>query len=752
MPQISRTVKVVIASTVMLSFISFWRAAAIVLCDLASSAYYAGGIAEAYVGKSAPWFIFAIMLSSYAVRAVYIESCSMFVRGGVYRVVHEALGGTLAKFSVSALMFDYVLTGPISGVAAGLYLAGLLNDTAKLAGHAAWAVNPQYFAAVFTILVMLYFWRKNVIGIHESSQKALRIMQVTTIMVVILIAWCLVTILQRGFQPVPLPTLDNIHFSDDALGWLKGTWWPKISMIAILIGLGHSLLAMSGEESLAQVNREIASPKLKNLERAGFVIFVYSMLFTSLVSFFAVMIIPDAVRAKYLDNLISGLAMNMVGPLPARILFQAFVVVVGTIILSGAVNTAIVGSNGVLNRVAEDGVLPDWFRAPHRKFGTTSRLISLVVGLQILTIVLTRGNLQLLGDAYAFGVIWSFAMKALAVIVLRYKRPDDREWKVPLNIHIRGVEIPIGLGLVALFLFVLAFINLFTKKVATIWGFGFTVAIFIVFEATDFYNRRRVSHERGDLEKFRLDAAQDLSPKTVNVRPGNVLVAVRNPHRLIHLKKILEKTDTGKLDIVVVSIRQVTQTGSGEHGLEHDQLFALDETEIFSQVVALAEKAGKHVELVVVPGGDPYAAIVRTAALIQSARIVMGLSPRLSPAEQGQTVGKQWESLPPPRPALSLEIVQDDGQSLFFNLGPHPPRLWPTDINLAHQLWLQLSEQGAGAKLHHRDVVGIALKRLEADLKSDRAAEVSEDLRRELEFRKWSAALTKTTHDDPVEP
>jgi hypothetical protein len=92
-------------------------------------------------------------------------------------------------------------------------------------------------------------------------------------------------------------------------------------------------------------------------------------------------------------------------------------------------------------------------------------------------------------------------------------------------------------------------------------------------------------------------------------------------------------------------------------------------------MTALAEKAGKHVELVVVPGGDPYAAIVRTAALIQSARIVMGLSPRLSPAEQGQAVGKQWESLPPPRPALSLEIVQDDGQSLFFNLGPHPPRL-----------------------------------------------------------------------------
>src|ERR1700736_2342917 len=120
--------RVVVATTAMLSFISFWRAAAIVLNDLGSSAYYVGGIAEEAIGKAAPWFILAIMLFSYAVRSVYIESCSMFVRGGVYRVVHEAMGGTLAKFSVSALMFDYVLTGPISGVSDGLYMGGLIND------------------------------------------------------------------------------------------------------------------------------------------------------------------------------------------------------------------------------------------------------------------------------------------------------------------------------------------------------------------------------------------------------------------------------------------------------------------------------------------------------------------------------------------------------------------------------------------------------------------------------------------------
>src|SRR4029450_12455358 len=157
----------------MLSFISFWRAAAIVLSDLASSAYYVGGIAETAIGKSAPWFILSIMLFSYAVRALYIESCSMFVRGGVYRVVHEALGGTLAKFSVSALMFDYVLTGPISGVSAGLYFAGLINELAEYMHHPELQVSPNYFAAVFAAAVTLYFWRKNIMGMHESSEKAL---------------------------------------------------------------------------------------------------------------------------------------------------------------------------------------------------------------------------------------------------------------------------------------------------------------------------------------------------------------------------------------------------------------------------------------------------------------------------------------------------------------------------------------------------------------------------------------------------
>jgi amino acid transporter len=733
--------KVVVATTVMLSFISFWKAAAIVLCDLGSSAYYAVGISEGYLGKSAPWFILGIMLFSTAVRAVYIESCSMFVRGGVYRVVHEALGGTLAKFSVSALMFDYILTGPISGVSAGLYLAGLINETADLLNHSHGAkmIDPPTFAAFFTILVTLYFWRKNVIGIHESSQKALRIMQITSVMVVILIVWCLITIFQRGFHAnaIPLPTLANIHFTDDALGWLKGTAWTKVSFIAILIGLGHSVLAMSGEESLAQVNREIASPKLKNLKRAAVTIFVFTLMFTALVSFFAVAIIPDQERVNtYIDNLIGGLAMNVAGPLPLQLLFHAFVVVVGTILLSGAVNTAIVGSNGVLNRVAEDGVLPDWLRNPHKKYGTTVNIITMIVALQIITVILTRGHIQLLGDAYAFGIVWSFSLQALSVLVLRYRQPEEPEWKVPLNFRIAGKEFPLGLGLITLALFSLAIVNLFTKKVATKWGLTFTITIFVIFVICEHYNRKRRTRS-GELEKFRLDAQGMLSQQSIKVRPGNVLVAVRNPYELKHLEKLLERINIRRLDVVVLTVKRITRQGSGGFELAPDQIFTDKVAQLFTKVVTVAEKAGKHIELLVVPGRDYNRVIVEVAQRLQSHLVIMGLSAKMTPSEQAKAFGDAWEKLPPPRPQLSLEILNEKtGKQMYFNLGPHPPRLWPEDTELLHKIWLDLTNRGLGYKLHHRDVVRIALRKLESALATVGAEVIVDELKKETEANK----------------
>src|SRR6202000_2772374 len=165
-------------------------------------------------------------------------------------------------------------------------------------------------------------------GIHESSDKALEVMKITTVMVVILLLWGFYTVFHRvAFLP-PFPSPSTIHFSDDALGFLRHTHFTEmLGLFGILMAFGPSVLAMSGEESLAQVNREIEHPKLKNLKRAAIVIAIYSLVFTGLASLLAVMLIPDSVRVSvYGDNLIAGMAMYMVGPQVVRIIFRVFVV------------------------------------------------------------------------------------------------------------------------------------------------------------------------------------------------------------------------------------------------------------------------------------------------------------------------------------------------------------------------------------------------------------------------------------------
>ena len=617
-------INVLVVSSVALAFMSFWRAAAIVLCDLASTAYYIGGISEQAVGKAAPWFILAVMLFIYPVTSVYMESCTLFTRGGVYKVVKGAVGGGLAKLSVSALMFDYILTGPISSVAAGQYLVGLFGDMLKLATwHSPHLVifdattHPDlinFITMLIAIGITLYFWRTNIIGIHESSEKALRIMQLTTVMGLVIFGWSAITIWLMPHGSIHAPPFKPI-FTQSSLdpskqassGWLEH--FPKIlGTIGILVAFGHSLLAMSGEESLAQVNREIEAPKFKNLLRAGRVIAIYAICLTGTISFLGVLIIPDGKRVMtqivnngalttpedvgktwwevdylrpsdpqhsaewgylmyratdprgrellvktnhpividrrwqhverdnggYRDNLINGLVHYLVGPAWIKIVVECFVVIVGFLILAGAVNTSLVGSNGVLNRLAEDGVLTSWFQHPHRRYGTTNRIINLVGVAQVVVILASLGDVDTLGEAYAFGVIWSFVFMSLSMAVLRFRIRSPREYSVPLNINKQTrhglVRFPVGIIIVFLILFSTACVNLLTKKTATIWGIGFTAFFLLAFTIVERITHRRHGGDHEHLEQFNQKTSDTVSIQSLGLSHRDpVLVAARGP-------------------------------------------------------------------------------------------------------------------------------------------------------------------------------------------------------------------------------
>ena len=661
----STRVRLVVASSVMLTFISFWRAAAIVLNDLGSSAFYAGGIAEQAVGKAAPWFILGVMLFSFAVRAVYVESCSMFTRGGVYRVVKEALGGTFAKLSVSALMFDYILTGPISGVSAGQYITGLLDELLQVAanhqwlpvamlgaGHAAPQLPMNGTSAVFAIVVTLYYWWLNLKGIEESSDKALDVMKVTTVMVVILLGWgFLFRSCQGRATPASCPIPANLHFSNDALGFLKNIKFSAgFGLFGILMAFGHSVLAMSGEESLAQVNREIEHPKLKNLKRAAIVIAIYSFIFTGIASLLAVMLIPDYPRTHvYQDNLIAGLAMNMVGPEFLKIIFRVFVVIVGFLILSGAINTSIIGSTGVLMRVAEDGVLTDWFRRPHPKYGTSYRIVNMVAIFQLFTIVVTWGNVITLGEAYAFGVIWSFTFNSLAMLVLRWKYKGERGWKVPPNLRIGNREIPLGLISVFLALFSIAIVNLFTKSIATESGIAFAATFFVIFSISEKRNLARQANTKRQMkEHFQLEHEDTISREALQINPGSVMVTMRDAINPYALKWALSRINTDEQDIVVLTARMMG-AGGPEFLEPSDQSFSEHEQMLFTKAVSVAESFGKHISLLVVPAGDVFAALVQTANSLEASAVVAGLSSKLTAQEQAFHMGHAWETLPEPK-------------------------------------------------------------------------------------------------------
>src|SRR5262249_516696 len=344
----------------------------------------------------------------------------------------------------------------------------------------------------------------------------------------------------------------------------------------------------------------------------------------------------------------------------------------------------------------------------------------------------SRGNVYVLGEAYAFGVVWSFAFKALAMFVLRYKEPDaPREWRVPMNVRLGGRELPVGLGLIALVLFSVATINLFTKVTATISGVGFTLLLFRLFVASERSTARRRREGGVHTDQFQLMRESDVGLDELRARPGGVLVPVRDYNTLAHLDRVVHDTDTDARDVVVLTIRLLTGPDAGVKDIEREELFTDYEQLLFTRVVAIAERHGRTVKLLVVPATNVFDGTAQSAVRLRVSEIVVGESAKMTASDQARLLGEAWDRTPHDGTlATRLMVYSPDGRVHQFSLGAHAPDLTPEDVERIHRLWVG-AVKTVGPTIHHRDIVAAALDTLEDEIKVDRGRAV-ERLKRQL--------------------
>jgi hypothetical protein len=288
---------------------------------------------------------------------------------------------------------------------------------------------------------------------------------------------------------------------------------------------------------------------------------------------------------------------------------------------------------------------------------------------------------------------------------------------------------------ITLVLCALCIINFFTKQVATISGVSFTIIFFLAFLVSERIAHEGKAHSGGhvELDHFNLEPGSDLNPTLVGVRPGNVLVMVRDYNGMYGLSEALRQVNTHAQDIAVMHLRILARAASGDSDLDAAQLFSSKEQELCTRALNLAEKSGKTIHLAIASATEKWDGILRAAQSLQSSTIVLGLSPWRSVTEEARVAGMAWERLPDPKPHLTLEIYSPQrlGEPHNFYLGPHSPAMTAIELDLLHRLWLDFSE-AVPEELHHRDVIHFALNELATEAKSERRAEVIERLREHL--------------------
>ena len=714
MPLVSTTsvrqVPVVIATTAWRSFVSRRRASGLALADLGVAAFFAANLASTTLGTSAPWFVLAAVVVGWGLRAADLESWALLSPGGPIGRAQEAFGPRIVPIATAAQLVERLLLAAVCVVVVGDYVSAL---GAAAIGH--WTVTrnvtPEEVSTVAAAAALGVVWIRIRLGRGSNPETASRqVWGAIGILLVLVIAGAITMARTHAAIP-PLPWMKSSAMPLASAG--TGVWSRVPShllvLVAIVIGFGQMLPVLGSGEGLSRIARDLPPPRVAGLRRIAVLIGVYALVVTALLAWTFSTLVPIGTQADWGGAPLIGLVEAVIHTAWLRGVLSTAVVVAAALLLTQATEAAVTDAESTLLRLSQQGVLSEVLRLPHLRFGTLTRLTDTAAAAVALAIIASGGRVSWLAAAYGIGAAMTIAIKLSVLVRLRARRTMPAPFRVPPIVRIFGKERSVGLWTLLTIVVGSALALVASGDAGSVAGAGTLVAVAGVIALYGHRAARAADAEPGPAE---LVPASDLSLSQVDARPGNVLVAVRNPHSLAHLAAALRAA--GERDVVVMTVRLVGFDVADDTSDAHP---TAAERALFAEVLAVAERSGRNVRLLIVPARNVFEAVTDAILRLQSSEIYVGESATLSAADQARLLGDAWERADKPerQPDVRLVIYHPSGRTDTYHLGAHPPSLSPADLDLIHRVWLDASK-AVGPHVHHHDVVRAALTQMEQQL------------------------------------
>jgi magnesium transporter len=679
---------------------SVWRAAAFPLAQFGAGAFFIAGVVTPTLGNAAGWFVLAATAVAALLRAIEIESWAFLIPGGLVGRVKYAFGGRAARAAMALTLVERLVLGALAAVVVGHYIADVVVMT--VAGlRFEGSVSAEDLATLVAVVVIAWPWLRARIGRDTDSDLWARAVWIGVGILVLTMLVGVVTLARAGgtwAAVLSVPPSSN----------LTGEWFIDAALVYVL-GFALALPSVGGGEALARAAHEFPPPRVPTLRRTALLTVLFSLLVTTVGTVLFALLVPVAEQTPWIDSPLAGLAQHLAVPAWTRSLLSVALACAACLVLCPAAQAALIDAERILHRSSAEQTLPSGLSSLHTRFGTPARAIDLTAVAMILIMLAGGGRVTWLAHAYAIGIAGTVVLTVASLVRLRGLGAHDLPFKTPANVRLWSREVPLGLLAPAVIVAGSALAMVVTGDGASIAAVALVVALTAWFTlSARAAEASAVPEEPGTFDLLR---STDLSLDQVEARPGNVLVPVRNPHALAHVAAALHAA--GDRDVVVMTVR-LLDIDTGEAAT--DGAPTKYERQLLSEVVSVAERAGRPVRLLIVPARNVVDAIVTTVIRLRSSDVYVGESSSLSVADQARLLGEAWEQAEKPSPHdVRLVIYHRSGRADSYHLGAHPPSLSPGDLDLIHRVWLD-AVKSVGPHVHHHDVVRAALTQMEHQL------------------------------------